>query len=187
MTDIELQQLKTELIEGRSQLWDKIYLDNYAHCTNWLVSKYQCSKDIAKDFYQDTLLKFRSAVLRDKFKPDNLQGWLIRVMGNDYKKHLANKKRASKIYTNNGEHISIEESKEVNFEKRFSAYQKAMQKLSEACQKLLKAFYLEQTKLKDLQVSLQYSSYDVIKDKRRRCFNQLKKFANDFLTQNSNT
>ena len=205
MTDTEFQDLVEALKKGNEQLLDKLFLDHYAYAIAYLVKEfpsgsYRCSEDDAKDVFMDGLLKLRTALLKGQVENKNLRGYLLTICRNLWLKRK-NKEKVSvpldiekvEFYLGQkeggfGDHFNplVKKEEEIaleaNEQQKVEAFTQAWAKLGDKCGKLLKAFYLDGTKLKDLVEPFGYSSYDTIKSMRRKCFNQLLKWKNEFFS-----
>lgn len=192
MTQEAFSQLAASIQAGNNEALDSVYRLYFRYCTGWLQKKYNCTQADAEDIFMDTLLVFRQEVIKGKVSNKNVKGYLIVVAKNIYLNRLRKNKTLSVDaveYTftesENWEHEEYDpllKAEKASFleeddRQNILALRQAWQKMGEACRKLLEGFYLDQLKLKDLQSTLGYGSYDSIKTMRRRCFNQLKKKA----------
>lgn len=192
-------KLVLEFKEGNKTSLDEVFKDNYQYCVNWLIKKYDCTKADAEDIFMDALLVFRTEVLKGRVSDKNLKGYLVTVSKNIYLQRIRKSSKNPRISLDTAEYAigketglydedfdpllkketyQAEEEKGIN---QLSAYKEAWEQLGDQCQKVLKGFYIDKIKLKELQHQLGYSSYDSIKSIRRRCFNQLKSLANGLL------
>ncbi len=199
MTNSAYQQLIDALKKGDNKPLDQIFKNNYHYCVKWLTGKYQCSKADAEDIFMDALLIFRTEAIKGKVNAQNIKGYLVTVAKNIYLQQVRKNKTTQEVsiekveYTLGAEMGIYDEDfdpvikKEIALEiettdkQEYLAYQKAWKKLGEQCKNVLKGFYIDKKKLKDLQHELGYSTYDTIKSIRRRCFNQLKDSARQSL------
>lgn len=203
MTDNEFQDLVKALQDGNEQLLDKLFLAHYSYVTEYLEKEfpsgnYRCSLEDAKDVFMDGLLKLRAELLKGKVENKNLRGYLVTICRNSWLKRKKKEKISIPLdldkveyylgekegyYNNEYNPLLLKEEEQrlkEEEQQRIEAFSFAWSKLGEKCSRLLKAFYLDGTKLKDLQVSFGYNSYDTIKSMRRKCFNQLLKWKEAF-------
>ncbi len=195
MTDQQFDHLAEELKKGNSQALDVVFRAHFAYCVDWLVKKYRLDRPDAEDLFMDAMLIFRREMLRGKISNTNLRGYLIRVAGNEFLQRQRKKQNAPLVSVDSIEYqlgmeaglydddfnpllkAELLEATETTEQQRVKAFQQAWATLGEQCRKLLRRFYLEKAKLKDLQEEMGYSTYDTIKSIRRRCFNQLRSAA----------
>jgi len=203
MTDKRFEKLIEDLKNGENQLLDDLFVTHNTYCITWLIKKYQCSRADAEDIFMEALLAFRVEALKDRVSNTNIQGYLVTIASRIYLNSLRTNKKKPQlpldidavdyhlgkkegIYNDsfnplikieNEAHLSNEQKNKVE------AYKNAWQQLGKPCQALLKGFYIDKIKLKDLQKQLGYSTYDTVKSIRRRCFNQLKSIALKMIQQ----
>ena len=193
MTDAQFQELVEALKKGDEQLLDKLFMDHYEYAVAYLVKEfpsgnYQCSEDDAKDVFMDGLLKLRTALLKGQVENKNLRAYLLTICRNIWLKRKNKEKGAISLDVEKveyylgkkegfyGDHynplVREEEEMELKAEEqqKVEAFTQAWAKLGEKCSRLLKAFYLDGARLKDLVEPFGYSSYDTIKSMRRKCF-----------------
>jgi len=197
MTTREIERAIKSIQNGDNKPLDDIFSAYYAYCVNWLLNKYSCTQADAEDLFMDAMLIFRTQVIHGKVDARNIKGYLITVAKNIYLQRLRRKNIDVEYLPDQLEYIlgkdtglydedfdpllkkeQINLAQEVDKQK-YLAYQDAWKKLGEKCQNLLKRFYIDRVKLKDLQEELGYGSYDSIKSTKLRCFKQLKKLAQD--------
>ncbi len=192
MTNEAFQRMAQELKAGNNQTLDTVFKKHYGYCVAWLQQKYQCEQPDAEDIFMDALLVFRAEVIKERVSNRNIRGYLITVAKNIYLSRMRQQKvisvdavefsfgREDGLYDEEfNPLLKAEAAAELNEQQRQqqAAYREAWKKLGEPCKKLLKGFYIDKIKLKDLQGELGYKTYDTIKSMRRRCFNQLRDWA----------
>ncbi|MEL6141601.1 MAG: hypothetical protein AAFQ37_05710 [Bacteroidota bacterium] len=197
MTKREFEALASELKNGENRLLDRVFLKHRTKCIAWLRKKYDCTLPDAEDIFMDALLVFRGEVIKGGFDNRNIGGYLTTVAKNIYLQRLRKAKQGTTLpldqqsveylvgkqeglYSDDFDPLLRKEAEQAIGEKqkaRIAAYRAAWSKLGLPCRKVLTGFYIDKIKLKELQVSLGYSSYDSIKTIRKRCFNQLKNWA----------
>lgn len=69
---------------------------------------------------------------------------------------------------------SVFEREEANHRQRL--IQDSLEKLGEPCQKILRLFYFERYRAKEISITLGYSSEEVVRSQKLRCINQLRKW-----------
>lgn len=180
MTNEELQQLKKELIEGHSMLWDKLFLKYYDNTVDSLMRQFGCGKEIAYDCYIEAHEKFRYQVLKDKFQPTSLKGYLWTIAKNIY---LKQPKATKPLFDNTNNQEDEEKTNEVHNQEKYIAFKNAWTQLSQKCQNLLQLFYYDGRSMKELTKLLEMNSEDVVKNAKYRCLKKLKTLTNDFLEQ----
>lgn len=204
MTDTEFQKIIKALQSGNEKPLDQIFLDHYQYSIAYLIREFgsgtfQCSDDDAKDVFMDAILKLRIELIKGKVENRNLRGYLITICRNIWLKKKTREKPSVSLDVEKVEYYLGQQADVYNDEfdplikkelaadldqnnkNKADAFAKAWPKLGAKCQELLQAFYIDGLKLKDLQARFGYGSYDSIKSMRRKCFNQLKKWKDQFL------
>ena len=200
MTNKEFNDLKEALVSGDNTALDSVFRAHYQACVAWLQKKYNCEQSDAEDLFMDALLVFRKEVIQGRVTNKNIRAYLITVAKNIFLQRKRKKGLNLEVSVEEMESIigkeaglydesfnpilkaEVEEMEARKLASQYKAFQLAWEKLGEPCKKVLKGFYIDKIKLKELQIILGYSSYDSIKSIRRRCFNQLKEWASSQLT-----
>ena len=203
MTNEAFNQLVKELQAGNEKVLDQLFIKHYEYCVNYLSREFHsgnhyCSNDDARDTVMDSFLKLRTELLKGKVENKNIRGYLLIICRNMWLKKV--QKERSKLsldiekveyYLGQKEDLYNEDfnpllkkelASDLKETQKMQAeiFQAAWAKLGEKCRKLLQAFYIEKIKLKDLQERFDYSSYDTIKSMRRKCYNGLLKWKENF-------
>lgn len=204
MTDTAFNQLVKELQTGNEKVLDQLFIEHYEYCVNHLSKEFHsgnhyCSTDDARDTVMDGFLKLRTELLKGKVENKNLRGYLLIICRNMWLKKV--QKERSKLsldiekveyYLGQKEDLYNEDfnpllkkelADDLTATQKMQAdtFQAAWAKLGEKCRQLLHAFYIEKTRLKDLQERFNYSSYDTIKSMRRKCYNGLLKWKDKLM------
>lgn len=203
MTDAEFQNIVKELQAGNEKPLDQLFLDHYQYSVDYLTHEFtsgpiKCTEDDAKDVFMDGLLKLRLELIKGKVENRNLRGFLITICRNIWLKKKTREKPSVSLDVEKVEYYLGRQAGVYNEQfdplikkelasdlaqdnkNKAAAFAKAWHKLGAKCQELLQAFYIDGLRLKDLQERLGYGSYDSIKSMRRKCFNQLKKWKDQF-------
>lgn len=161
------------------------------------MQQFGCDEDIASNCVIDA---FETMIYKrnrgETIREDNIRGLIVTIAKNNYLKQL---KQNNNNFLVDFEALTILLNKQGNVEEKVfenetteaektlllaknQAFQMALNKLSDKCKTLLEHYYIYGYRLTDLVDMLDYSSNNVIRDKRRTCYQQLQKWANTFLS-----
>ena len=165
-------QLIEKLKENNEQAFKLLY--KYFPKIRSYLLKFGASKQEAEDVYHEALY-----VLINKLQDPNfvltssVNTFLFSIC--KYKYTSLNRKKQKGI------DIEIEAHEKENIEvaveedKKYYAAQNAFQQLEESCKKLLKAFYVEGKRMKQIAIEFGFSSDKVAKTQKYRCLEAAKK------------
>lgn len=137
----------------------------------------------AEDTFQDAII-----VLVNQIKSDNLalrasiKTYLYSIARNIWLKSLRNRKKEVPILEEH-EFIPLDEKgieKELEFDELTKGVQAVISLLGKECQEILRYFYLEKVRIKEIMSLMNYGSEQSVKNKKWRCIQKLK----DKLRQN---
>ena len=153
---------------------DQVFLDHYEYCIRYLCKQfasgnYYCGEDDAKDVFMDALLRLRRAFLKGGMDDKNIRGYLITICKNIWLKKKEKEKvvlpldiekaeyylgkKEGLYHTNFNPLVKSEQAQKLkdHQQMQIDAFTDAWAALGEKCKQLLKAFYIDRLKLKDLQ------------------------------------
>lgn len=146
----------------------------------WLSSGEE--KD-AEDIFQDAIIIFYNQVKEESLKLTvSLRTYLFSIARNRWLKTLRKQKKEVRL-TEEHEYIVLEEdtlAEELEFDETIRAIQATIAQLGKDCQQILRYFYLEKVRIKEIMSLLNYKSVQSVKNKKGRCIQKLK----DKLRQN---
>lgn len=151
----------------------------------WAKAKYEATEDQSKDAFQEAVLGFYENVTSGRLTQfsSTIKTYLFQI--GKYKLLNIQKKEQRMTYhealhlIDNGEMVSFMEEKN----KAYSQEQisKAIEKLPEDCQKVLKLYYFREYDMDSIARELNYKNADTAKSKKTLCmknlFNELKKIS----------
>ena len=163
LTEVEFHHLVDELKHGREDLFEKIFLSHFSDCMSYLKSNYRIPHSEAYDLSMDTLIDFRAGLISNKYTYGNLR-YLFTKMASQ--RLYKNKKKESRITITN-ECPEIEDIiEEPNDEDKY-ILKKAWMSLEPKSQSLLKKFYYDKMKLKEIGEAENISHSAIRKQKER--------------------
>lgn len=180
------------LKNGDAQMLDKLYIDSFQYVMGTLIHKKGLAREDAQDLFSDALLRFHSAVMRDKVSWGNVRGYLLRIALNlSTEKHKENntyvqrtedalrsfyEEKEEKYFDKIVEQEDIEEKEDLS-EKRLKAMSWAWNELSEVCREILEDTVINDLKPRNLMDKYSYKNTRVITDKKIKCKQRLLKLT----------
>ena len=190
MTEEDVLNFREELINGNTDRLKAIYLTFKEDCTNFIRVKYPNNKHNAEDIFNDALIVLNNNILSGKISYfTSVKNYLIGICNNLQRQNNHLKNNFDKKLEDIRLHFSLLNDNDIEDialkEHMYAVCIKAMQSLSDKCQKIITYFYLHQMKMKDIAVKLEFSSADVAKTQKSRCFKSLKNKVNELMKSES--
>lgn len=169
LTEGEFKVMANELSSGNEDLFERIFLSHFSDCLTYLKSNFNTPHNEAYDITMETLIDFRHGLLNEKFKYGNLR-YLFTKMASQ--KLFKIRKKEAKI-TIIDECPEIEDVIQNSNEEDLNILQKAWSSLDLKSQLILKKFYFNKMKLKDISES-ENIGYSAIRKQKERSIIALK-------------
>lgn len=163
------QALLLELRAGEDELYQQVFLNHFGDCMNYLKRQYQATHEDAYDASMDTLLIFCDRLKKGRIQYGNLRFLFTQMAGQVY---LKIKKKNSR-YASFPQDLDFSEEHIASIpQEAFEAFDVAWPELGEKCRKLLKAFFYDRVKLKDV-AEQQGKSEAALRKQKQRCMEKL--------------
>lgn len=169
-----IQQIKL----GDDNSLKQVYLQYRTSFIPWLIGKYNCTEEEAKDIYQLTILIFYDNIVSGKLTQltGSLKTYLFSI--GKYK-WLETKRKQSSIQHETEQFLinTPEEEKEVNThsEQEIRLISKALQILGDPCKTILELFYYNQLSMDEISQKLNYKNRATTKNLKYKCIKRLQK------------
>lgn len=152
----------------------RLYRDEFI---NWSKSNYKATDEQAKDAFQDAILDFHQNVIHGKLTEftSTIKTYLFQIGKH---KLLNIRKKEARLTYHDALHL-IENGEVENFmEEENKAYtqeqiSKAIEKLPEDCQQVLKLFYFSEYDMESIAREMNYKNADTAKSKKSLCLKNL--------------
>ena len=157
--------------EGSSAL-RKVYEDNRTAFLQWLMIKYKCDGELAKDIYQQAIVLFYENCLNEKITGNSsVRTYLCGIGKNKYYEAVRSQQKESKLKAEDLEPA-------MGFpEESLSKVETALQLLGEPCRSLLIQFYYHQRSIEQLAETFQYKNVGSAKNQKFKCLERLRKLV----------
>lgn len=144
----------------------------------WITSRYQCSRDEARELYQVCIVILHDNIVKGKLSElkSSLKTYLFAIGKN---KFLELKKSESK-FTNDVESSGIEVDTVASWEKeeqemKLERVESGLEMLGDPCKTILELFYYHDMTMDDIAEHLAYKNRDTAKNLKYKCLNRLRK------------
>lgn len=175
MTDSQI----IHLIETRkeSRAMQKLY--RYQSVVKKMILSKGGTTDDALDIFQEALIILCKKVWQGNFHlTSKLDSYIYGICYNLWRDHL----KASKddLHKEMTEEFALDDELELLLEKekKIAAIEGVLTKIGAACQQLLKLFYFEKRKVKEIVEIAGYSSENTVKVQKYKCIERAKKMIN---------
>lgn len=183
MTERAFIQLQQQIQRNDSRGLGDVFEQGNRYCVRTLIKKTNCSQADAEDIFMDAIIIFRENMLNGKLKHlSNLKTYLFGICWNLWRdlNYARGRWQREQNEVQRQMYLAIEpETKgfstleadelKVETEKQLHLVQKALQKLKENCQQLLKLVYLEKQKYEEVAKIMGFASANVVKVSKYRC------------------
>lgn len=133
------------------------------------------------DVFHDGLIAFYNLVKQHKIREDtNVEAYLYSICRNMWAKKLMKTPKSFNL----DERFKTIPTEEIHIDTILGEEQKELieiilKELGKECQKILKLFYYEQLKMKEIVKYLHYANDQVLRNKKTKCMKQLRKIVLD--------
>jgi len=176
LTEQEIfESLKSGSIENLGIVYER-YRDD---CMNWLIRKYSCTEDNAREVYQVSVITLYENIIRNKFTEvrSSFKTYLFSIAKNKCMElHRANKRN-----TDLGPlmHLTWDDVNENIPEEQVMILRYCLDKLGDPCNTLLKKFYYEQCNMVEICEEMGYKNPESARNQKYKCLQRLRKLYRD--------
>ena len=150
---------------------------------SWFVENNSGNRQDAEDIFQEVVVNFIDAVQKEKFRGEssvgtflyalNKHAWLneLKRRGRAMKREIKFDKEHDTEQMDVSHHIANQEAKRL--------VMNVVEKLGDACKKILVMFYYENLSMKDILEKTEYETEQVVRNKKYKCLKQLEQMLNE--------
>lgn len=172
-----LQQLQ----KGDQKVLGQLYRQYRSQFLAWMTSQYACSREEARDIYQNTMLTFSEKVERGDLISLNatVKTYIYGIGKNKYKEYVRQNKRYLGLDPSVEEQIPAPEPEQSNTE-NIQLVHYCLQKLGEPCKSILELYYLHGMSMEEIKEHLVYRNPHTVRNMKYKCMRRLKEiFKNE--------
>jgi len=172
MVEKSIDIIRNELLEGNNDSLTFFYHEYRNDVIRILVAKKKASEEEAQDYFAEAIIILRSNIIAKKVTDlKNIKSYLATISSNliwNDKSKKRKKEEKIRLLFEQNEYNYVEDHSTKD--ERIELCKSTLLSLSEQCQKILISFYVHKTRLADIAVDLGFSSADVAKTTKARCF-----------------
>lgn len=173
---------------GDNSCLKEFFTDHSEKVISALVNKTKCSTQDAEDFFIDAILSLREKILHQKITDlKNVRGYIYTTCYNMWLNKINQEKKLDKTIIELNKVPDNEEKNESLKEENLALSQEALSMLGTKCQGIIKLYYFEKLSMKDIANVMDFSSPDVAKSTKSRCFKKLVENINKLVTSSQKT
>lgn len=174
----DFDQLIKDLHNGDNQLYRRVFLEHFDDCLSFLKRQFKANHQDAYDACMDALIVFCERLKKGLVSYGNLRFLFTQIAGQIYKRSMKKENR----YTELPEEISliaaIEEDGAIS-ETAMAAFEKAWVQIGSECKNLLKSFFYDRVKLKDIAIQ-KGKNEATLRKQKQRCMTKLQSVVSRF-------
>jgi len=176
LSEIEFNELVADLCQNNdSQLYENIFLQHFRDCMRFLKREYNANHQDAYDAAMETMIQFGNRLKAGKIQYGNLRFLFTQMARQIYFKWLQKQRKRWKP-----DEILLPEQEPFMDKETLFILDKAWDKLSGDCQKLLKNYYYHNVNLAQLSEASGRSA-NALRKQKQRCIEKLRKFFIELL------
>lgn len=167
-----------------------IFRQSKQYCLDKLIIEKNCIREEAEDIYVEAIINFREKILADKITYlTDVKYYLGQTCLNMFYVRLKQKQRWDRN-TPDIERFFYEsdyviDQRDYDYERAMQATRKSWSLLKEKCKDIIHYFYIDRLKMSEIAEIMGFSSADVAKTVKARCYKKLQELANQ-INQKSN-
>lgn len=182
MSELELNALSKALKKGDNTVLSPIFQRYQSYCVDKLIFGKNCPREEAEDIYMEAIINFREKILSDKitFLTD-VKFYLSQTCVNMFLVRIKQKKRWERNVPDvqrffyESEYL-IEES-EYDHDEAIELAVGVWSALKEKCKDIIHYFYVDKLKMEEIAEIMSFSSADVAKTIKSRCYKKMLELA----------
>lgn len=174
------EQIISQIKQGDTACFAQLVDQYKQYCVGGLIRKTGCDEDEAEELFIESLLEFRDKVISGRLEQVmNLKSYLFGIGYNMWlnrqkqrRKHQDNESDIERFYYNYLEDDIF--GSELDYkEELLKLSTEALANLDDKCKKLISYYYLDNLNMAEIAEKLDFSSSDVAKTSKSRCFKKL--------------
>lgn len=175
LTDQELlEQIRTKT--NPNQAISQLYEQHYGVLENYIIRN-SGNQDDAADLIQEVMLVFVKLVTQGKFRGEaSIKSFLYSICKNLWISELRKRKSMSarnEQYEMEKDEMDLDITEEISRNENLRFVMDLFEKLGEKCKQVLTLFYFEELPMKEICEKLEFSSEQVLRNKKYKCLQNL--------------
>lgn len=166
LTQEQFRSLLEKLRRGDEELFEQVFLVHFDSCVSYIRTKYRASYEDAYDASMEGLLKFHKGLKEGRIQYGNLRYLLTCMASQIYIKASKKHQMVDSMPDGVEELLSATDIPTFSDEVR-TAFDRAWTSLAPDSQALLRAFYVEKKRFKEIAAEFQKNEPSIRKQKQR--------------------
>lgn len=192
MSNRTLEQIRLSILSGDNQFLAEQYHLHKKYCVEFLSSRKHCLPTEAEDVFTESILVLRRNILANKLThQQNIKSYLLSIAINLCKDQKRKKIRIAKkteqvrllFYEKNH---NISKTYDEDTEDVIRICRMSLRSMSPKCEQILRLFYIEGMKMKDIAELTGLANANVAKSSKSRCYNKWMEAALQLLKRRKN-
>jgi len=181
--ELIIQKIKA----GEEEVLSEVYIEYREEFIRWLIKRFQCDMDTAKEIYQLTIVIFYDNVVTGKLQnlSGSLKTYLFAIGKNKFFEH---KRAEGKTRLEDDpfffDRPILDTNTAISSEQELKLVSEAMQKLGDACKSILEHFYYYNFSMQEITQKLNYKNVNTTKNLKYKCLKRLQTFFKKIKNQN---
>ncbi|MEL7146159.1 MAG: sigma-70 family RNA polymerase sigma factor [Bacteroidota bacterium] len=178
MTEPAMQTLIESIKKGDNSALEAIFKQHQRYCIDKLVIEKKCVREEAEDIYVESVMNFREKVLSGKLTEiSSIKYYLSQTCVNMFYTRIKQKQRWDRnvddVQRFFYESEYLIDPSDYNFDKAIEVTRKAWASLKEKCKDIIHYFYVDKLRMEEIAEIMGFSSADVAKTTKARCYKKM--------------
>lgn len=183
------QVIIEEIKNGNQAQFASVYRAYRAEFITWLSSKFECSREEAREIYQVAIMALYENIVNDKLQQLNssMKTYLFAIGKN---KFLEFRKAQNKFSQAEPEELELEEVmawEAEDREEKLKIMEESVEKLGDPCKSLLELYYYHNMSLHEIADKMSYKNPSTAKTLKYKCLGRLRNIFKTESKNNSNS
>jgi RNA polymerase sigma-70 factor (ECF subfamily) len=170
----------TQLKHGNQKVLGQLYRQYRTDFLAWMTSHYKCSREVARDVYQDTI--FTIMTKAQKGELDNLESslktYLFGVGKNKYREYIRKNNKYLQVEDKAWDSL-VEPVNEESMEDEVARVKRCLISLGDPCKTVLELYYFHSMSMEEIAEKLPYKNRNTVKNMKYKCLIRLKEIFRD--------
>ena len=186
MESLDNKSMLQQLQSGDQKVLGKLYRQYRSEFLAWMTAKYACSRDEARDIYQNTMLTLSQKAQNGGLETLNssLKTYIYGIGKNKYKEYRRQYDRHSPLEKQAEDLIPAAEPDVVD-EEMVRLARQCLEQLGEPCKSLLELYYFHGLSMDEIKKHLIYRNAHTARNMKYKCMQRLKQIFKTALAQQS--
>lgn len=176
--DLNNQELETAIKKGERAAFDQFYIQTRPEFIGWAYKQFQLEEIAAVELFQQSMLKLYESIVAKKLEDVQVSlrtyfyGIAKNIQLNTIRSTTVRQKHQDAVALHIEALAEVEDTDEGNNVQKL--VKQVFPELKETCKDILRLFYFENKKGKEIAQELSYNNEQVVRTQKSRCLKYLK-------------